>query len=65
RVSKKDIVRQTQSLLTRAGFDPGPADGLFGLKTQEAILAFQKKHGLSTDGEISPALLKALSQIKT
>ncbi|MFK7903250.1 MAG: peptidoglycan-binding protein, partial [Nitratireductor sp.] len=47
RVSKKDIVRQTQSLLTRAGFDPGPADGLFGLKTQEAILAFQKKHGLS------------------
>ena len=65
KISKKDIIRKTQSLLTRAGFDPGPADGLFGLKTRDAIISFQKRAGLKTSGEISPELLQALSKVST
>lgn len=62
-VSKKDVIRKTQSLLTRAGFDPGPADGLFGLKTRDAIVSFQKRTGMKTNGEISPELLRALAKV--
>lgn len=65
KISKKDIIRKTQSLLTRAGFDPGPADGLFGLKTRDAIISFQKRAGMEGTGEISPELLKALSKVST
>lgn len=65
KISKKDIIRKTQSLLTRAGFDPGPADGLFGLKTRDAIISFQKRTGLKQNGEISPELLQALSKVST
>lgn len=65
KISKKDIIRKTQSLLTRAGFDPGPADGLFGLKTRDAIISFQKRAGLKANGEISPELLQALSKVST
>ena len=62
RISQADMVRQAQALLTRAGFDPGPADGIMGAKTRDAIRAFQEKSGLPADGQVSPALLDALSK---
>jgi hypothetical protein len=54
-------VTEVQVLLARAGYDPGPADGVLGKRTQNAIRAFQKKRGLSADGRISVGLVLSLS----
>lgn len=35
-------VRAVQERLTALGFDPGPADGIFGLMTTQAVWAFEK-----------------------
>jgi len=61
-LSQEEIIRQTQQLLTRAGFDAGPADGKMGERTKNAIVLFQNKAGLPADGVISPALVEALSR---
>ncbi len=61
-LSKPEMVSKAQSLLASAGFDVGPADGVFGDRTRRAIMSFQKKAGLPVDGEVSPALLDALSK---
>jgi S1-C subfamily serine protease len=45
-----------QTLLMRLGYDPGPANGVVGLKTNMAISAFQKSIGLSGDGHPSEAV---------
>ncbi|WP_075995529.1 SEL1-like repeat protein [Salaquimonas pukyongi] len=56
-----ELIRRTQAILTKLGFDPGPADGIMGAKTEEAIRDYQKKFGLPVDGRVSPGLLEALS----
>jgi hypothetical protein len=35
-------VQQLQERLSELGFDPGPADGIFGLMTTQAVWAFEK-----------------------
>ncbi len=35
-------VQQLQERLTSLGFDPGPADGIFGLMTTQSVWAFEK-----------------------
>ena len=45
-------VMEIQSLLQRLGFDPGPLDGIFGRRTQQAVIAFQRRFGLVPDGII-------------
>lgn len=45
----KDVV-QLQSTLKIWGYDPGPIDGVFGTKTQFAVIQFQKNYGLVQDG---------------
>ncbi|HEV7762338.1 MAG TPA: P-loop NTPase fold protein [Acidimicrobiales bacterium] len=42
-------VTKLQRGLTELGFDPGPADGAFGKRTQEALAAFQRSVGLDID----------------
>jgi peptidoglycan hydrolase-like protein with peptidoglycan-binding domain len=44
-------VRQMQERLDAAGFDPGPADGVAGPRTQAALRAFQEARGLDPTGE--------------
>jgi localization factor PodJL len=39
------------------GYNPGPADGLMGSKTRNAIKAFQKDTNLPVDGQISDELM--------
>lgn len=53
-------VREVQRLLARLGYRPGPADGLMGRKTRNAIEGFQKDRGLPADGAASPDLLARL-----
>lgn len=61
--SFKDInIRQVQSVLSRAGFDPGSIDGKIGPKTKDAIKAFQKSEGLAEDGKVGPRTWKELKK---
>lgn len=46
--------RDVQAALLALGFDPGPVDGLMGLKTRAAIVSFQRAAGLYPDGVAGP-----------
>jgi cell wall-associated NlpC family hydrolase len=55
-------VRWLQRRLQLHGFDPGPADGMFGPRTEAAIRAFQAAHGLEVDGVAGPETKQALRE---
>ncbi|MFI7602516.1 peptidoglycan-binding protein [Actinoplanes sp. NPDC049681] len=54
-------VRWVQRRLQMHGFDPGPADGVYGRRTDTAVRDFQKKHHLEVDGVVGPITRSALS----
>ena len=47
---KGEDVRQCQERLNLKGFNCGSADGAFGKKTRDAVIAFQSANGLDADG---------------
>jgi len=49
-----------QNMLKYTGFDPGTIDGVFGAKTEAAVRAAQKAHGLVVDGIAGPKTYAAL-----
>lgn len=49
-----------QTALLKAGFDPGPIDGLVGDQTRAAISAFQAARFITVDGVAGPATLALL-----
>lgn len=49
-----------QTLLKKAGFNPGEIDGKLGARTKAAILKFQEAHGLKVDGKIGYQTLSKL-----
>src|SRR3954454_662658 len=53
-------MREVQTLLKAAGYDPGPADGLMGPKTRTAIALFGESHGVELTPEPQLTLLEAL-----
>lgn len=53
-------IRSVQSRLAELGYDPGPADGLSGSQTRDAIAAFQSDMGLERTGEITVSLMSVL-----
>ena len=53
-------VKQIQALLTYLGYDPGGVDGSLGKNTRAAVLAFQAREGLATDGSPGPMTQAAL-----
>ena len=52
--SEGPLVEFLQQRLTSAGFRPGAIDGRFGGGTWQAVMAFQKHHGLDRTGEFEP-----------
>lgn len=48
--SKGDAVKAMQEALTKLGYAPGVADGIFGRGTENTVKQFQKNNGLVTDG---------------
>ncbi len=54
------VAASVQRALDRRGYDAGPADGVIGPQTQNAIAAFQRDRGLNPTGNINPPLLNAL-----
>jgi hypothetical protein len=56
-------VRGAQETLQRSGFDVGPIDGILGVRTQEALSEFQRKHGLTPSGQLDLDTVRALSAL--
>ncbi len=53
-------VAALQVALRAHGLDPGPIDGVRGPMTRRALLAFQRRKGLSCDGKLDPVTRRAL-----
>ncbi len=50
--SSGDAVREIQRRLKDWGYYKGNVDGYYGALTQDAVIAFQKKHGIAVDGVV-------------
>lgn len=53
-------VARAQRLLARLGYTPGPADGLMGPQTVEAIRSFERSAGVVVTGRVTPDLISRL-----
>ena len=60
--TSSQLISAIQALLARLGYDPGPVNGVAGLKTNMAISAFQKSIGERGDGLPSEALRAQLER---
>ncbi|WP_223212052.1 peptidoglycan-binding protein [Thiolapillus brandeum] len=58
--SANNDLRQAQQKLAELGYSPGPADGLMGGKTANALSAYQKDNGLEVTGRLTEETMKAL-----
>lgn len=47
-------VRELQTLLNKLDYSCGKVDGIFGDKTEKAVRAYQRDHGLADDGVAGP-----------
>lgn len=54
---RSEVVFQIQSLLKQLGYNPGPADGIYGVKTKAAIEAYERDHGRPVSGDATAELL--------
>jgi len=59
--SNGDDTQRAQQRLLDLGFWLESADGRYGLTTQQAVMAFQKYHGVTADGTIGPETAALLS----
>ena len=53
-------VTEIQTRLKNWGYYSGPVDGVYGSKTESAVKYFQRKNGLSADGQVGDQTLAAL-----
>ena len=58
--STGEQVRVIQSKLKNWGYYVGSVDGVFGSQNTQAVKYFQRKNGLTPDGIVGPATLRAL-----
>lgn len=56
----RDEVRQLQTHLQKAGFNPGPVDGIPGSQTRTALQAYQRRQGLPVTGRFDLATRQTL-----
>lgn len=61
---QSDVVKEIQQILIDAGYLSGEADGTFGMMTEEAVLRFQKEHGLDATGIVGEATYKTLLSLE-
>jgi len=62
--SSGDAVFALQRKLWALGIDPGPIDGVFGPKTDDAVKRYQQKKGLQVDGIAGPETFTSLGMIE-
>lgn len=58
--SRGPSVQHLQQLLMNAGYNPGTIDGIFGSRTQAAVMAFQRDSHINVDGIVGPRTWTAL-----
>ena len=58
--NKNEQVRQIQQKLINWGYMSGTADGVFGQKTYDGVVRFQRSHGLAADGIVGRRTAEAL-----
>ena len=58
--SEGDAVKKMQQKLKDLGYLSGSADGKFGVATEAAVIAFQKRNNLTADGKAGTATLNKL-----
>ncbi len=58
--SRGNEVKEVQRRLKQWGYYSGSVDGIFGAGTKSAVIAFQRKNGLTADGIVGKATYKAL-----
>jgi len=56
-------VRELQNKLASLGYDVGPIDGIFGRRTESAVIQFQKNNGLKVDGIVGPQTYDMLERL--
>jgi hypothetical protein len=62
-LSDASSILLAQRILVLLGYDVGKPDGVAGVATRRAVMAFQKDHTLSQDGLITAALLDRLKTL--
>ena len=50
--SQGQLVKKLQQKLSELGYNVGPIDGIFGPRTEEAVIKFQTDRGLDIDGVV-------------
>ncbi|MBQ6540289.1 MAG: spore cortex-lytic enzyme [Oscillospiraceae bacterium] len=60
RGSSGNMVTKIQQKLQNWGYYSGTVDGVFGSRTEKAVITFQKKNGLKADGVVGSQTLSAL-----
>jgi localization factor PodJL len=58
-------VLTVQQALAAKGYDPGPADGILGPRTREAIRRYQRGYNLPVTGKVSLALVNHLRLVSS
>lgn len=58
-----DDVADLQRRLGAIGFDAGRVDGIFGIRTERALVDFQRNYGLVADAICGPATVGALARL--
>ena len=61
--SRGEAVKSWQTYLNSHGFCCGNTDGIFGEKTKQAVIAYQKFYGLVPDGIIGPKTWNSIPAI--
>ncbi len=60
--SRGTAVTQLQKNLTTLGYDTKGTDGIFGNDTKNAVLSFQRAHGLTADGIVGSGTQNAIAK---
>ncbi|HHV71436.1 MAG TPA: spore cortex-lytic enzyme, partial [Clostridia bacterium] len=58
--TRGEDVAEVQKMLASLGVDVGPIDGIFGPKTKQAVIVFQKYNNLKVDGMVGQQTYSAL-----
>jgi N-acetylmuramoyl-L-alanine amidase len=56
-------VAELQSRLNSMGFDCGKVDGIFGPRTEAAVIDFQHNRGLAEDGKVGPEVVTEIQLV--
>lgn len=59
---QREAIRYLQGVLAKAGTDPGRIDGLYGPRTERAVILFQRLYNLTPDGWVGRNTWQAIDR---